>query len=222
MVKCDERFILRNSMPIVFLLLLAGCAPVISKQVRDQIRPDITFKEVQKDPERYRGQMIILSGAIIEAKNTPEGTLLKVLQRPAGFRGRPKDVGESEGRFLALDSRYLDVTVYAKDRAVTIAGEIQGKRILPLDETQYAYTLIRVTELYLWPVIEERYYYSPYPYYYNDYWWRHRHFRRFRRFRKSCQIQSPPSYTQLLSQFPLTGNQIGPIATSVLPRIVNI
>ena len=190
MIKSDNRFIFRNSMPIVLLLSMASCAPVISKQVRDQVRPDIAFKEVLKDPERYKSQMIILSGVIIEAKNTPEGTLLKVLQRPAGFRGRPKDVDESEGRFLALDSRYLDVTVYAKDRAVTIAGEIQGKMILPLDETQYAYPLILVKELYLWPVTEDRYYYSRYysPYYYNDYWWRHRHFRRFR---KGCQIPSP-------------------------------
>ncbi len=83
-------------MPIV-LLLMTGCTPVISKQVREHVRPDITFTEVLNDPERYKGQMMLLSGVILESQNTPEGTLLKVLQHPAGFRGKPKDTDESEG-----------------------------------------------------------------------------------------------------------------------------
>jgi outer membrane lipoprotein len=80
-------------------------------------------------------------------------------------------VDKTEGRFLALDSRYLDVYVYAQGREVTVAGEVLGKRTLPLDTTEYTYPLIRVKELYLWPVIEKNYY-DPYPYYYyNNYWW---------------------------------------------------
>jgi outer membrane lipoprotein len=154
----------------MLLLLMAGCAPVISKQVREQVKPDTTFTAVLNDAERYQGQMIVLSGVIVDAKNTKEGTLLQVLQRPAGFRGQPKDVDKTEGRFLALDNRYLDVYVYAKGREVTVAGEVLGKRTLPLDTTDYTYPLIRVKELYLWPVIE-KYYYDPYPYYYNNYWW---------------------------------------------------
>jgi outer membrane lipoprotein len=132
------------------------------------VKPDLTFREVLNDPERYKDQMVILSGVIIETKNTKEGTLLTVLQRPAGFRGKPKDVDESEGRFLALDIRYLDVNVFAKGRVVTVGGEVQGKRVLPLDEIEYAYPLIYVKEIYLWPVVEKRYYSPYYPY---DHWW---------------------------------------------------
>ncbi|GAN33570.1 MAG: hypothetical protein DYG83_09440 [Candidatus Brocadia sp. AMX2] len=161
MVKNVKRFIFSQSMPMVFLLFMVGCAPVISKQIRDQVKPDVSFTEVLNDPERYKGQMILLSGTIAETENTREGTLLRVLQRPAGFRGKPKDVDETEGRFLALDHRYLDVAVFTKGRAVTIAGEVQGKRILPLDEAEYTYPLIYVKEIYLWPV--EKSYYSPSP-----------------------------------------------------------
>ena len=161
MFRRTTHFIISRSMPIVLLLSLASCAPVISKQIRDQVKPDLTLREVLKDPEHYKGQMVILSGVIIETKNTKEGTLLTVLQRPAGFRGKPKDVDESEGRFLALDSRYLDPTIFEKDRAVTIAGEVQEKRTLRLGETDYVYPLIDIKEVYLWPV--EKRYYSPYP-----------------------------------------------------------
>lgn len=161
MVKNGKRFTFSQLMSVVFLLFMVSCAPVISKQIRDQVRPDVSFTEVLKDPERYKGQMILLSGIIVEAENTKEGTLLRVLQRPAGFRGKPKAVDETEGRFLALDRRYLDVAVFTKGRAITIAGEVQGKRIFPLDETEYTYPLIHVKEIYLWPV--EKSYYSPYP-----------------------------------------------------------
>src|SRR5574337_1783858 len=137
MIKSDKCFIFSYLMLIPLLFLIARCAPVISKQVREQVRPDITFMEILNDPERHKGQMIILSGVIIETENTREGTLLKVLQRPAGFRGKPKDVDETGGRFLALDSRYLDVNVFTKGRSVTIAGEVQGKKVLPLGEREY-------------------------------------------------------------------------------------
>ena len=167
MIKSDKCFIFSCPMLIPLLFSITSCAPVISKQVREQVRPDITFAEVLNDPEHYKGQMIILSGVVIETENTKEGTLLKVLQRPAGFRGKPKGVDESGGRFLALDNRYLDVNVFTKGRAVTIAGEVREKRTLPLGEIEYTYPLIHVKEIYLWPV-EKSY---PDRYYYHDYWW---------------------------------------------------
>lgn len=166
-------FLYAKFLPIVLLVLLAGCAPVISKQIRDQVRPETTFTEVLKEPERYQGQMIVVSGVIVSAENTKEGTMLQVLQRPAGFRGQPKGGDKTEGRFLALNSQYLDRYVYTQGREVTVAGEVQGKRILPLDKTEYRYPLIQVKELYLWPVIEDNDY-APYPYpyfYYDNYWW---------------------------------------------------
>ncbi|MCF6154649.1 MAG: hypothetical protein E3K36_05235 [Candidatus Brocadia sp.] len=173
MIKRRECFSFSHSMLIVFLLLISGCAPVISKQVRDQARPDIAFEEVLSEPEQYKDRMIILGGIIIETKNTKEGTFLEVLQCPVGYRGKPKNVDETGGRFLALDSRYLDGDVFAKGRSVTIAGEIQGKRTLPLGEIEYNYPLIYVKEIYLWPV--EKNYPSRY-YYYNDYWWWRSHY----------------------------------------------
>lgn len=176
MIISSRYHVFSQFLPGVLVLLMTGCAPVISKQVRDQVRPDITFEDVLNDPESYKGQMIIASGIIIETKNTKEGTSLQVLQRPTGFRWQPKDVDETGGRFLAFVSRYLDVYVYAKGREITIAGEVMGKRVLPLDGTEYSYPLIHVKEIYLWPVIEKRYY-TPYPYYYyDDYWWWRTHF----------------------------------------------
>ena len=155
---------------LMFLLLIsAGCAPLISKELRRELSPDITFKNVIKDPDAHKGKTILISGIILGSKNTKEGTLIEILQKPADIGGRPKDVDDSDGRFLALYDGYLDTAIYSRGRDAAVAGEITGKRVLPLGEIDYIYPLISIKEIYLFKVRkEERFRYCPYPY-----WWRH-------------------------------------------------
>ncbi len=164
----------RNSGLVLLLVLLLGCAPAISPQIRKEAAVDIPFGEVLRDPERYVGKTFIWGGTILEARNTLEGTMLKVLQRPMDSQSRPKEVDRSEGRFLALDKRYLDPAIYAEGRAVTVAGELVGKRVLPLGDIDYAYPLLAVREIYLWPKEPPTpYYYYPYYYPYPYWGWRY-------------------------------------------------
>lgn len=94
-----------------------------------------------------------------------------MLQKPADTRGRPLDVDKSGGRFLALYPEYLDTAIYSKDREVTIAGKVLEKRVLPLDEIEYAYPLVLVKEIHLWRDIKEDRW--GYPYWYYPHWWRY-------------------------------------------------
>jgi outer membrane lipoprotein len=164
-VKFTGRWII-----LISMLLIMGCAPVISKPLRDQVDNNLTFRDVFKDPDGHKGRVVVWAGVIIEAKNTKEGTLIEILQRPADFFGAPEEVDRSEGRFLALYSSYLDIAVYAKGREVTVGGEVEGKRIMPLGEIQYPYPLLLAKEIYLWPdTSKERL--APYPYPVYPWWW---------------------------------------------------
>jgi outer membrane lipoprotein len=156
---------------LMFLFLIsAGCAPLISKELRRELSPDITFKQVIKDPDAHKGKTVLISGIILGSKNTKEGTLIEILQKPADIGGRPKDVDDSDGRFLALYDGYLDTAIYSRGRDVAVAGEITGKRILPLGEIDYIYPLISIKEIHLFKVRkEEGFRYHPYPYW----WWYH-------------------------------------------------
>lgn len=157
---------------LIFLLLTSGCASVISQELRKQVAREITFKQVLEDPEAYKGRIVLWSGIIIGSKNLKEGTLIEVLQKPADSRGRPKDVDESDGRFLALYDGYLDVAIYNRGREVTVVGEIRGKRVLPLQEIEYAYPLITVKQTHLWRTEKKERVY-PYPYWHYPWWWYH-------------------------------------------------
>ncbi|MBW2023759.1 MAG: Slp family lipoprotein [Deltaproteobacteria bacterium] len=67
---------------LCFCVLLCGCATVVSKQLLTQAQR-IEFDEIIKDPEVYAGKVVVLSGIILDSKNSKEGTLLEVLQVPA-------------------------------------------------------------------------------------------------------------------------------------------
>jgi outer membrane lipoprotein len=163
---------------MVLLSSTVGCTSAISKQVRSEATVDLSLREVLVRPERYEGKVVIWSGTVLEAKNTPEGTLLKVLQKPADFQDKPKYTDVSEGRFLAIDRRYLDPAIYSQGRAVTVAGKIVGKQAMPQGDIQYTYPILEVKDLHLWPErnpdtnFADPYYYG-YPVIYSRWWWRH-------------------------------------------------
>ena len=159
---------------------LTGCAPVISKQLREQVATELTMNIVVKDPEDYKSKTVLWSGVIVSCVNLKEGTMVEVLQKPADREKKPKDVDKSEGRFIALKPDYLDVAIYRQGRKVTVAGEVKGKKIQRLGEIDYTYPLISAKEIHLWPVEKEEKVYYPYPCwhypwryytYWHPYWW---------------------------------------------------
>jgi outer membrane lipoprotein len=157
---------------IACLLLLSGCAHVISKDIRDKADISLTFEKVIKNPIAYKGKTVVWGGEIVETLNQKNGTTeIEVFQLPLDSSDAPKASKSSEGRFLILVNKYLDPYLYRKGSRITVAGEILGEKIKPLGEMDYRYPLISSKQMHLW----EEYYYHPYPYYYPwgyyDPWW---------------------------------------------------
>ena len=136
---------------MVAVLLLAGCAHVISKEVLQEVEPSLTFAHVSKDPEAHTGRTVLFGGDVIETQNLSDKTLVVVLQRPLGSRGEPSGGDVSEGRFIIQTSGFLDPDIYSHGRKLTVAGTVVGKEVRPLGEITYTYPIIERRELYLWP-----------------------------------------------------------------------
>ena len=161
-------------MLMCLFLISTGCSPLISKEVRREVSSDVTFRQIIQDIEAHKGKTVLISGIILGSKNTKEGTLIEILQKPADLQGRPKDVDESYGRFLALYDGYLDTAIYSRGREAAVAGEIKEKRVLPLGEIDYTYPLISIREIHLFkPRKAEKFYPYPYPYWSYPPWWYH-------------------------------------------------
>ena len=132
------------------LLMTAGCGPAFPRETLDRLNRNISFAELKKDPERFKGAWVMLGGTIIATRNTREGTLMEILQQPLDTGGKPLETDLTEGRFLVQSDVFLDSAVYHRGRMITVVAEVIGRKDLPLDEIIYPYPLLGVKELQLW------------------------------------------------------------------------
>ena len=140
------------SILLCIVFLITGCAHVISSELRGQSRKDLTFLAVLQNPEAFNGATVIWGGSIIDTVNHDGYTAIKVLQTPLDSLERPESEEQSRGRFIVEIPGYVDPEVYKNGRTITVAGEIAGKDVQPLGETQYAYPVIKAKEIHLWKV----------------------------------------------------------------------
>ena len=151
---------------VLLFILLQGCLP-ISKELRAQADKTLTFRQVFQNPDAYQGKIVIWGGEVVETINQKDGTtLIIVLQHPLDWTQEP-EFGRSEGRFVVLVQGYVDPYVFRRGRRITVAGEIQGRKVMRLGELEYPYPLLLSKQIYLWG----QYYNYPYPYYRSYPWY---------------------------------------------------
>ena len=100
---------------IAVTLAVSGCAPAISKSIRAE-SVDVSFSKLAESPDAYKGKTVIYSGTILNTINTEKGTELTIIQHPSMPGHRPETLDRSDGRFLAMDSRFLDPALYSPGR----------------------------------------------------------------------------------------------------------
>ena len=165
-------------MLLLITLLSASCS-VMSQQVTSESIPPVSFQTLQEDTEKYEGDTLILGGYILETKNLPGETIIKVLQTPLGYRDEPKSKDFSEGRFIVSHEGFLDPKVYEKGRKITVAAKLVGTTEEKAENFFYRYLKLQSREIYLWPKYEKDYHYPYYdPWYYPfpyPYYWFYRH-----------------------------------------------
>lgn len=131
-------------------LFLSACAHVISKDTLQQANMELTFSELQKAPEEQKGKTVVFGGIVVGLVNKKEGSLLEVYQTAMDQQGKPVNLDSSAGRFLALYQGLLESEIYRKGRKVTLAGIVQGERVMKLGEIDYRYPYILIKEIHLW------------------------------------------------------------------------
>jgi outer membrane lipoprotein len=130
------------------LLVLSGCAHVVSPELRAEAEP-VNVEDLFGHPELYRGKTVILGGVLIEATNTEKGTTLEILEKPLDYRGRPQDTDRSRGRFIVKHGERLDTLIFKPGRELTVVGEVLGIERRPLGEMEYPYLVLGSRAIYI-------------------------------------------------------------------------
>lgn len=139
-------------LPVLFLMApimaLCGCAVGMSPASRAMITSRAPFASVKADPERYRGEVILTGGRVIEAVAGAEsGSGLVVLQMPLGSDDVPVETDASEGRFIVRSPGFLDPEVYPVGALVTVIGRVKGGEYRPVGEFLYLYPVLEPVEI---------------------------------------------------------------------------
>lgn len=155
-------------------LMLVSCAESVHQQERmgfeqERSRPQAVpalsyINESQPSPPVYgttpvklqlsQGQSVTMSGLVLQAKRLEGFTEIEILQLPAGADSRPtEDRRQSQGRFLARQTTFLDPAILATKPMVTITGVVEAEVERPLEpgSDNYAYHVVAIQELTIWP-----------------------------------------------------------------------
>ncbi|MBN1546973.1 MAG: Slp family lipoprotein [Syntrophaceae bacterium] len=141
----------RRIIPVVCLLMLiAACAPVISQTTMGTVDKSISFAALQQNPDAYKDKIVLLGGQIITTTVRENETWIEVLEKKLDYKQKPEDTDQSAGRFLVRFAGFLDPAIYASGRTLTVAGQVEGKVVRPINETKYTFPVLIAKEHYLW------------------------------------------------------------------------
>jgi len=107
-------------------VILAACASVVPDKLRDQAR-SVPFAALQRAPERYTGTLLLLGGEVLALRPRGEWIEVAVLERPLGFRDRPRLDRAPRGRFAVVVRLDEGVDQLDPGRLITVVGEVQGR-----------------------------------------------------------------------------------------------
>lgn len=137
-------------MPVFALILVAGCAPVISQNILSTVDKNVAFQDIIKNPQTHIGKTVVFGGEIISVENLETTTVVEVLHEAINRRLKPVGAETSAGRFLAVFTGFKDPAVYSKGKLLTIAGIVKGVEAKKLGKMDYNYPVIEETGHYLW------------------------------------------------------------------------
>jgi outer membrane lipoprotein len=132
-------------------MLVTGCATGISQQSLSKVTYAGTFSDLQKTPDAYKGEVLILGGKILETNISSTLSELTVLQLALGNNDRPVNLDQSDGRFLVQSKQFLDPEIYQKGMLLTVVGILKGSKVQAIGGFDYVYPLVEPIEIKLWP-----------------------------------------------------------------------
>ncbi len=150
------------------LALLASLAMSACTTVPTQLQGDYAaISPARVEPASF-GTSVRWGGIIIDAKNESNRTCFEVLSRELDRYMRPKIEDLTAGRFIACKDGFYDPEVFAKGREVTLVANIKGIEEHKVDDFNYRYPVLEVSDLVLW---EERKDVLIYRDFYDPYWY---------------------------------------------------
>ena len=148
-------------LPLASALLLGACATTPAPLQGQFSTLDPEHAAAQQVP----GETVRWGGRIVDVHTEKLFTCFEIVGAPLDSSGRPREVDDSTGRFLACRDGFYEPEVFANGREITVSGKIDGYETRKIGDYDYRYPRVAADVVYLWP---ERHEYDDH---FHDYPW---------------------------------------------------
>ena len=152
-------------------LLLVGCSSVPKELAYE---PESQLVAYQPALQGMEGKPARWSGVISAVHNEQDQSIIEVVYLPLKANGVPTQTEQSPGRFLAVMKGFVDPTLYAKGRSLTVLGTLDKPVDSQIGDHKYRFSVLKVTASKRWPPVKEveirymdPYFYDPF---YDPFW----------------------------------------------------
>lgn len=170
-----ERTKFLHALAALAALGMGGCVAVPSQLAGEYA--ELSPARVQ--PSDF-GTAVRWGGVLVDTRNESDRTCFEVLSRDLDRYMRPiVDDDRTAGRFIACTNGFHDPEIYSEGREVTITGVVQSLEDRRIEEFDYRYPVLEITDSVLWEkrrtVMMYRPYHDPFynPYYWGNPYWGH-------------------------------------------------
>ena len=160
-------------------LLLVGCSSVPKELAYE---PESQLVAYQPALQGMEGKPARWSGVISAVHNEQDQSIIEVVYLPLKANGVPTQTEQSPGRFLAVMKGFVDPTLYAKGRNLTVLGTLDKPVDSQIGDHKYRFSVLKVTASKLWPPVKEVEIRYMDPYFYDPFYdpfWPRRHYSRW-------------------------------------------
>jgi outer membrane lipoprotein len=164
---------LKRSIHIAGLAILVTLTGSACTSIPEQLKGEYSSLRPRDVSQQELGTPVRWAGVIIETRPEEGHTCFEILSRPLEKSMRPRDIDQSDGRFIACKRGFYDPEVFRKKREVTLTGPIIHIDERKIGDYDYQFPIVDIEFMTLWP--ERRYlpnYYGPY----NPWYWHYPHY----------------------------------------------
>ena len=154
---------------ILILTVMSGCT-----SIPEQLKGDYPSLRPKDTNEQNLGTQVRWAGIILETRPEEGHTCFEILSRDLEKSMRPRNIDQSDGRFVACKRGFYDPEVFKKKREVTLTGKLIHIDIRKIGDFDYHFPVVDIDFMTLWPVRRNPTYYNYGPY--RPYYWHYPHY----------------------------------------------
>ena len=140
---------------LCLLFFASGCSRyhVIPEHLEGQVNQQLSFKQIQENPDGYKGEMVAVGGEVLSVDRKQDRTRIEVLQLPLTDDLIPVDRRtKTQGRFVAVSRGRdpLDPAVLEQGTAISLVGEVLGSEMIQVGQYEKPGPVLGIKDLTIW------------------------------------------------------------------------